>query len=336
LENLFVQPHRFDLFSAVIMIALLVTFCCIALLPLQVSAFGFAGHQLTATLATHFLSPTTLTKTKSILAGRSLSDVAAWADTIKRRPEYRFTSRLHYVNPKDNEPDTCTYDVARDCPDGDQCLIGALFNYTSRLSMDLSAEESLKFLIHYMGDLHQPLHVSGRERGGNSASARFFGVKTNLHSMWDTLILTRRVDKDFGGSWSKFADYLVTRYQKEWAREPWTACQIQPDSNNGDESASSFWDMEWVNQLVFKGKKPSQPKQPKTPSSPPTSLSFCFNKWAAEVNRLNCQLVWTNYVVDRDYTQSEYENMIETSEKLMVQAGVRMAAVIEQALNGQQ
>lgn len=92
----------------------------------------------------------------------NLTRIASWADEIKRRPEYRFTSSLHYVNPKDDEPHMCRFDYQMDCPEG-RCIVGAIFNYSKRadpstgLSHDAQVE-ALKFLVHYVGDIHQPLH----------------------------------------------------------------------------------------------------------------------------------------------------------------------------------
>ena len=117
-----------------------------------------------------------------------------------------------------NVPDgVCTYNRTRDCPTTYYprstiplaCVDGAILNYTSQLQTGrylgraLSAplmNEALKFLIHYIGDSHQPLHVGfASDAGGNALSGKFFAASSvTLHAVWDTNILARR-DNDFGG-----------------------------------------------------------------------------------------------------------------------------------------
>lgn len=71
----------------------------------------------------------------------------------------------------DAPPRRCRVDVSSDCGNG--CVVSAIQNYTSRLlHSNVFKDESLKFLVHFIGDIHQPLHACGRDRGGNSAMAR--------------------------------------------------------------------------------------------------------------------------------------------------------------------
>ena len=117
---------------------------------------------MTASVAEAFLKPETARAIKQVLRGNNLTGVASWADEIKRQPRYRWTSTLHYSNPKDDEPAQCGYDYQRDCPD-QKCVVGAIFNFTAvydpqrQHSADVR-EEALKFLVHFVGDMHQPLH----------------------------------------------------------------------------------------------------------------------------------------------------------------------------------
>lgn len=125
-----------------------------------VDAWGFIGHQLIASTASHFLTLEAQGQIESILFGQPLSSIAAWADSIKWQARYKFTSRLHYINgPDDDPPQTCR--LHWEAP-GDQEVIAAIYNYTSIL---LKAEEhsweqseSLRFLVHFIADAHQPLH----------------------------------------------------------------------------------------------------------------------------------------------------------------------------------
>lgn len=117
-----------------------------------------------------------------------------------------------------NVPDgVCIYNRTRDCPTTYlprstiplACVDGAILNYTSQLltgrymGRALSApllNEALKYLLHYVGDVHQPLHVGfASDAGGNTLSGKFFAANSvSLHTVWDQNILARR-DNDFGG-----------------------------------------------------------------------------------------------------------------------------------------
>lgn len=124
------------------------------------SAFGIIGHQLIADIATTLLAPNASSQIESILDGRPLSSVAAWADSIKWMPQYRNTSRLHYINfPDDHPPFECQFEWTAP---GGQEVIAAIYNYADALR---GAEpgtwhesESLRFLTHFLEDIHQPLH----------------------------------------------------------------------------------------------------------------------------------------------------------------------------------
>lgn len=171
----------------------------------SIRAWGGAGHEMVATIAQLHLHPDVLPILCDILGPPEksanleddlpchLSSVASWADTVKRRPEYRYTSVMHYVNARDDHPpDACAFPGENGWMGrGGAHILGAIQNVTNVLGtyVDLirddgaplrqqgetAGSEALKFLIHYMGDLHQPLHLIGRERGGNGVKVTFDG-----------------------------------------------------------------------------------------------------------------------------------------------------------------
>jgi hypothetical protein len=146
------------------------------------------GHRMVASIAEQRLTPHTAEAVRDILDGQSLADASVWADNIK---QYRHDADpLHYVN----IPLTATaYDSARDCPHG-SCIIAAIASDRRVLAnpsaSPLDRAEALRFLIHFMGDLHQPLHVADNgDRGGNRRTVYLDGDSTNLHKVWDGEIL---------------------------------------------------------------------------------------------------------------------------------------------------
>src|SRR5262249_48901498 len=117
---------------------------------------------------------------------------AFWADEIRdRRPE---TARWHYVDIPLAAHD---YQPARDCqrtPRGD-CIIAALERERAVLAdhgaTDQRRSEALRFVVHLIGDLHQPLHCADDgDHGGNAVDVTFLGRPERLHAVWDGGILT--------------------------------------------------------------------------------------------------------------------------------------------------
>jgi hypothetical protein len=170
-----------------------------------VVAWGAAGHEIVATIAQIYLHPTTLTNVCDILYPGSseyaaesgawppcyLSRVAAWADQVRRQPRYRYTAPMHYIGASEDHPsETCVFPGGKGwAGKRDVNVLGAVRNMTSILIgytdgyYDVAtAEEAIKFLIHFVGDMHMPLHLTGRERGGNGVKVTFDGRVTSEYS----------------------------------------------------------------------------------------------------------------------------------------------------------
>src|SRR5687768_12079862 len=137
------------LWSATLLVLLLPTIC---------QAWGGEGHQLLALIAEDQLTPAAKAAVKELLDGANISDaeVVNWADEIRR--ERRETAPWHYVNiPHDAE----AFDRGRDGRDGDN-VIDAIERQAKVLADKTQPREkrmeALKFVIHFVGDIHQPLH----------------------------------------------------------------------------------------------------------------------------------------------------------------------------------
>jgi S1/P1 Nuclease len=154
----------------------------------QASAWGTAGHSVVAEIAQRRLSPDVLRQVKDLLGGEvSLASEAAWADDVAlARPE---TIRWHFVN----IPYAATgYDPDRDCqetPKGD-CVIKAIARFRTVLAdrsmPKASRAEALRFLVHLIGDIHQPLHdIDRNDAGGSQLPVLFYDRPMSLHAAWD-------------------------------------------------------------------------------------------------------------------------------------------------------
>ena len=163
------------------------------------------GHRVVARLAELRLTPHTRDAVRDILGGQDLAQASVWADNIR---QYRHDAdRLHYVNIP--LPDS-VYLPERHCRGG-RCIIAAIEHDRQVLANPAAAREdraeALRFLIHFMGDLHQPLHVADNaDRGGNDRPVSFLGHATNLHKVWDGELLDSA-----GVSQDQYVAYLRRR-----------------------------------------------------------------------------------------------------------------------------
>jgi hypothetical protein len=133
--------------------------------------------------------------------GETLASISTWADE-HRNPT---TAGWHYVNfPRD----TCTFDKERDCPDG-QCVVAAIEKQAAVLRSNAPDERrlaALKYLVHLVADVHQPLHAGYRDdKGGNTYQVQGLGRGSNLHALWDSGLI-KSLDED--------VDTLTARLQR--------------------------------------------------------------------------------------------------------------------------
>ena len=160
---------------------------CVALILLVVkvpdsAAWGPQGHRVIGFIADGHLKP----EVKELIAEKfninSLADVATWADrTRKKRKE---ESSWHYTNIEEGQ---WTYDAERDCPDR-ACVTEKIHEFSSILRSTPLRErkDALKFLVHFVGDVHQPLHLGNlKDRGGGTLRFLYKGEATSLHYLWD-------------------------------------------------------------------------------------------------------------------------------------------------------
>ena len=157
-----------------------------ALAPLPALAWGVAGHRMIAAEAQLLLTAAARAQVDKLLAlepGATLVSISSWADETRSRE----TAGWHYVNfPREAG---CVYVAPRDCRDGD-CVVGAIERQEAVLASQAPDAEklvALKYLVHFVGDVHQPLHAGyADDKGGNAFQVRFEGRGTNLHAVWDS------------------------------------------------------------------------------------------------------------------------------------------------------
>lgn len=159
----------------------------------EANAWGLTGHRVVAEIAEQHLTRKTKRKLNKIIGTQKLAYWANWSDFIKSEPTYKFADSYHYVNIEGNLPEK-EFLVALENTSQDQLYHKALFfinELKSNRNLTLEQKkEYLYFLIHMIGDAHQPLHV-GREEdlGGNKIKVEWFRESTNIHTIWDTKLI---------------------------------------------------------------------------------------------------------------------------------------------------
>eukprot|EP00298_Acanthocystis_sp_HF-20_P006213 c16137_g1_i1.p2 GENE.c16137_g1_i1~~c16137_g1_i1.p2 ORF type:complete len:306 (-),score=133.48 c16137_g1_i1:30-947(-) len=176
--------------------------------------YGPVGHSLVGQVAQSFISDNAFTFVSGIIPNGDLAAVSDWADQIRSDHSYAWSFGYHYVN---TPAWACTFDQARDCPLND-CLTSAIANYTQRLTTTTGEQqqEALKFLVHFLGDIHQPLHAGfGSDKGGNGIKVEYFSKQTNLHAVWDTPLVLSLLQQDYNGNQASFINETVQRIQND-------------------------------------------------------------------------------------------------------------------------
>lgn len=156
------------------------------LAPAPAFAWGVQGHEVVAAIALDELTPRAKAQVTQLLGAPAMMiHEASWADEIRdRRPE---TGRWHFA---DIPLRARAYDRRRDCA-WDDCIV-AQIGKDRRILADPRAPrgpraEALRFLIHFVADIHQPLHAEDDDdRGGNAIRVYLNGARTNLHRVWDS------------------------------------------------------------------------------------------------------------------------------------------------------
>ncbi|RYO77202.1 hypothetical protein DL766_009873 [Monosporascus sp. MC13-8B] len=181
-----------------------------------VLAWGSLGHITVAYIASNFVKQETAVYFQDLLRNDTehyLAGVATWADSIRYTKWGRFTKNFHFIDAKDDPPSYCGVDFDRDCKE-DGCVVSSIQNYTSQL-LDTKLwswrrNQAAKFVIHFVGDIHQPLHTENVERGGNGIQVRFDSSELNLHHVWDSSIAEKMLGgihrKPYGAAYQWAAD----------------------------------------------------------------------------------------------------------------------------------
>ena len=177
-------------------------------------SWGLNGHRIIGEIAKSHLHQKTKLELKNLLGQQSLAEISNWADKIKSDSSWHNANYWHYLNIPKNK----TYFEIEHHPKGD--ILRALY-YFERILRNQKVQktiriQALKFLVHLIGDIHQPLHVGyKRDQGGNKVRLRWFGKKTNLHSLWDNYLIQHA--KLSYTEYAKFINRFGRKEKRRWS-----------------------------------------------------------------------------------------------------------------------
>ncbi|KAJ6771991.1 ENDONUCLEASE 2 [Salix koriyanagi] len=216
----------------------LLTIVSLLLLFPVMNGWGIDGHLTVCRIAQSRLSKAAADAVKQLLpeyAGNDLGSVCSWADKVRFR--YQWSAPLHFIN----TPDVCNYKYTRDCEDDNgekgRCVAGAINNYTTQLltynsgssQADNNLTEALLFLSHFMGDIHQPLHVGfASDKGGNTIDVHWYRRKEVLHHIWDADIIETAEERFYNSNVDDLIDAVQKNITNDWAYliPRWETCSL--------------------------------------------------------------------------------------------------------------
>ncbi|KAH7904370.1 S1/P1 nuclease [Hygrophoropsis aurantiaca] len=313
----------------------------------------------------------------------SLATIATWADRIRYLPQFRWTAPLHYIGAKDDYPSaTCAFPGSKGWEKEAINVLRGIRNTTGLLGEWVEmrglhgaavsddendrAREALKFLIHFLGDMHMPLHLTGRDRGGNGDKVSFDGRVTNLHSLWDSLLIAQRlrtlpsnytrplplpdIERHLRGTiYDPYIRRLVWegllgRWEDEI--EDWVGCSSTVESLGSVQN-------QWMGISLSTGMRF------RDGGLGTDDDVLCPYEWALPIHALNCEIVWPKQLDEPPYGSHsrlashvsasnlnsngrprnsyleldtpEYAGRIKDEwiiERLLTQGGIRLAAIL--------
>jgi hypothetical protein len=261
-----------------------------------------AIHTAAATLAQLLLTTNTSKSLSQLLplVNGNLAKISNWAQAVRDNPLYEFAEPLHLAyTPQWN----CSFIRSRDCA-SNICVDGAVQNYTQRtVDSSLDADqrtEAIMFLVHFIIDANQPLHVGFKsDIDGFKLTGKFLDKHYDLHTIWDDTLIQTRIMADFNNDINQWINSLVDKLCSvdPVTVEAWQSCG---DSNDQYNSCSELWASE-ANQAAC-------------------STAYLFN--GAKIS--------SGFDLDKTY----YTSNIEGLETILLKSAVRLANVLNTMFSG--
>jgi hypothetical protein len=186
-------------------------FLSISLLGLSLSAFAYdaVGHRIISDIAYTNLTNKARSQVDKVLGKRGIVYESTWADEVRSDLKYAYSYQWHFQDMDDNMTSADLKKLLDNPTTEGKHLFFTIDSLVVQLKKEKNNAEVLKFLVHFIGDLHQPLHLGRKDdKGGNKVDFNWFGRKTNLHAVWDgALIENQRM------SYSELSRFLQDKFE---------------------------------------------------------------------------------------------------------------------------
>jgi len=184
-------------------------------------SWGVTGHRTIGKIAEGHLTTQAKAAVHELIGDTTLAGISTWPDEVRSQPAYRNTGPWHYINlPLGlNFADFETKVKGMTQENVYSALLQQERILGSRASTRREKIEALKYIVHFVGDLHQPMHVSREEdKGGNTIQLNYDGNGTNLHALWDSKLIDHQ-----GLTYEQMAatyDHATPAQVKRWQSDP--------------------------------------------------------------------------------------------------------------------
>ena len=234
-------------------------------LPIQSMAWGMLGHRIVGEIANGYLTPKAKAEVEKILGTESLAMSSTWADFIRSDSNYKYLTLWHYI---DFEEDLTYEKMTKKLSDDTSVNAYTKLNFLIKQLKNKNVPSKdkqlyLRMLVHIIGDLHQPLHVSPRgDNGGNSIKVNWFSESSNLHRVWDeNLIEYQELSYT---EYVRAINFSNKKQREEWQKQPisqWLfesytkSKQLRVGIKDGDKLGYvyNFKNIALANQQLLKG-----------------------------------------------------------------------------------
>lgn len=191
------------------------------LLPFSLFAWGVVGHRAIGRIAENHLTDKARREVAALLGPETLPLVSTYPDEVRSDPAYKYTGPWHYLDTTSNLPYAqyvATIDTIRQ-PNAYLALQQMMAQLKDPNKSKADRVFALKFIVHLVGDVHQPMHAGHSEdQGGNKIAVKFLGRDQNLHSLWDSGLI------DYEGlSYSELSqanDHATKAQVQQWQHDP--------------------------------------------------------------------------------------------------------------------
>lgn len=193
----------------------------IAYLPLQSSAWGILGHRIVGEIAESYLTPKAKAEIQKILGTETVALASTWADFIKSDSAYKYLNSWHYIDfPKGLSYAQMQEELNKDTAADAYTRINFLVRELKKKNLPQDKKSFyLRLLIHLIGDVHQPLHVSPEgTAGGNDIRLTWFGTPSNLHRVWDEQLIENQ-ELSYT-EYTKAINHTTALQRKTWQSQP--------------------------------------------------------------------------------------------------------------------